>query len=121
MILLRLDLNQTRWALSRSLWVFSPVPILLTLKGCLATDIGAEEEEEEEGRQLFAKLSWLGLRRLGEGRERECSNITAEEAAAARAARPKQESPRPNESCSGGRCYGGKRGDINLYKCYLPK
>ena len=52
-------------------WALSPVPILLTLKGCLATDIGAEEEEEEEGRQLFAKLSWLGLRRLGEGRERE--------------------------------------------------
>ena len=46
------------------------MPILLTLKGCLAT-------EERRRRQLFAKLSW-GWERERE-RERECSNITAEQ------------------------------------------
>ena len=75
------------------------MPILLTLKGCLAGDGGGEEEKEEEKAALCK--TELGLRRLGE-----CSNITAE----ARAARPKQESPRPNESCSGGRREGGGDG-----------
>ena len=100
------------WAPFRSLWVFSPVPILLTLKGCLATDIGAEEEEEEEEAAL-CKTELAGAGTAGRG-ERECSNITAEEA---RGARPKQESPRPNESCS-----GGKKETCCFYKCHcLPK